>query len=278
MQFENECKRKVWTGSEYDYDRREERYQFDKPPRLLFFWSRLFQAVISQAGTFLLTGKYHTQDCGIYKCEGGCNMPGAGSLVLSSSGAYWDGYYCKGTSKEMAQRKMNALISEVALSWDPNNPIESMLTSAAAQVKGLTAEELKSAIEKSRCGGAFGGDALSDFFSWNPFSKAPEDRDYLRFTRVQIGGEDPEVVEQSFRDKDLGHDLLQRVQEAVNKAHAGQGYHFNAMCCSPRRMDDGSLKFWINTGRRTQIDGWKTQAEIESFIASGEKLVDSARY
>jgi hypothetical protein len=34
-------------------------YTFDNAPRLLFMWSGLFQKVVSQVGTFVLTGKYH---------------------------------------------------------------------------------------------------------------------------------------------------------------------------------------------------------------------------
>src|SRR5690606_29250003 len=53
-------------------------YGFDMVPKFLQLWGRLFQAVVSQAGTKMLTGKYHTGECGIYKYEGGCKIYGVG--------------------------------------------------------------------------------------------------------------------------------------------------------------------------------------------------------
>jgi len=63
-------------------------YGFRKPTNLLLVWSNPFQSLISQAGTYLLTGKFHDRQTGIFKCEGGCNIAGVGDLVLSNDYCY----------------------------------------------------------------------------------------------------------------------------------------------------------------------------------------------
>ncbi len=257
MNFENESR--VVTPQKPGY------YGFNRAPRLLFTWSSLFQRVISQAGTYLLTGKFHSQECSIYKTEGGCKIAGCGDLVLSDNMCYFD----DGHQLEH-EKKLAALITAVVLTWDPNDPIESMLASAACHVN-VPVEKLRKAIDASTNGGLFGGNALADFFGWNPFSLPPHHREYLRFCLVKFDDKTEAEVNQQFSDEDLGKDLLCRINQTIKRVSTNWNF---AMCCRPRRNKNG-LVFWINTGRSTQIDGWKTQEELEAFIKSDGVLVDS---
>jgi hypothetical protein len=79
--------------------------------------------------------------------------------------------------------------------------------------------------------------------------------------------------------KELGDSLLKRMITMQTRLNDAQGkawtYHLSPICCKGQEWEDGSVKFWINTGRSTQIDGWRTQEEIEAFIKSDEKLVDT---
>ena len=71
-------------------------------------------------------------------------------------------------------------------------------------------------------------------------------------------------------------DRMQKMQKRLNGIKYDEyKYHLSPMYCKGQKKDDGSINFWINTGRRTQIDGWKTQEEIEAFIRSDELLVDA---
>jgi hypothetical protein len=248
-------------------------YGYNRPSPLLFNFSTLLQRVISQAGSFHFTKAFHDRECGIYKCEGGCMVEGGGELVLSSTCCYWDNRY-RGEEDE-SLKAMASLITKVVLEWDPMNPVTSMLETAAREA-GCEVEDLRKAVFESRSGSPFGGNSLSDFFRWNPFSEAPIDEAYERWCWVNVYGEDEAEVVQIQADRALGKALLKRVNERITRANPGR--YLNAMCCLPRRMNDGSLAFWINTGRSTQIDGWKTQEEIEAFIASDGVLVDKARY
>ena len=154
--------------------------------------------------------------------------------------------------------------------------MESMLETAVkfakTQKHEMTIEQLREALENSSNGGVFGGNALSDFFRWNPFSKAPIDRAYERYCLVTFQGWTEDDVTQKHADEDLGESLLERLRE-----HCGpQGFH--PLCCSPRRDKEDGLGFWVNTGRQTQIDGWKTQEELEAFLAKKEQIKDRARF
>jgi len=82
--------------------------------------------------------------------------------------------------------------------------------------------------------------------------------------------------------EDLGNSLLKRMKKMQRRLNGIKGntfrdykYHLSPICCSANEDDDGSIRFWINTGRCTQIDGWQTQESIEAFIESDEKLVDT---
>lgn len=243
-------------------------YTYDKPSKLLFVWSRLFQSVISQASTFMFTGKFHTQQCSIYKCEGGCSTP-LGDLVLVNDTCYFDGFYCenKKWTRDTAEKKALVLISDVVLKWDPMDPVNSMIHTAAKFV-GAKPKELRKAIEASTNGGVFGGNALADFFSWNPFGEPPVPRDYERWCMKKFNGKSDKEIDQMYADIDLGKDLLKRMLDAINAVHQNNCYVPRPMCCSPRR-DGDKLGFWINTGTSSPIDGWKSQDDIEAFIKNG---------
>jgi len=241
-------------------------YGYDCASPLLFNLGGLLQVVVSQAGTHYFSGKFHNQGCGIYKSEGGCNIAGTGELVLRDHSCYFDSRgRDDGKAKDMA-----ALITKIVLEWEPLDPVNSMISSAAAFIQ-VPIEKLRTVLEAARSGGVFGGNALADFFRWNPFSEPPIQEEYEHYCWVQIWKRDPKEIEQIQSDRALGRSLLERLDQALATAHKGDELPPHAYCCSPQRGPSG-LRFWINTGRMTQIDGWKAQAEIESFIASGEKL------
>lgn len=274
-------------------------YSFDRVPKLLFAWSRLFQSVVSQGGTFLLTGSFHGFQCAIYKAEGGCRIAGVGDLVLGSTRCYFN-YADRSKKTEKQTEAMADFISEIVLAWNPLDPIESMLNTAAKHLatntkksllkphvdnlkkdglKGIAPLQeaiklaLRMALESGREGGPFSGNALSDFFEWNPFSDAPVDRDYFRFCLVQFDGKTEEEVNQQFADEDLGKEYNERINSLIRKANPNS--YSRTLCCSPKRSENGNeLAFWINTGRSTQIDGWKTPEDIEAFLQSDGILVE----
>lgn len=249
-------------------------YGFDKVPILLFQWSRLFQAMISQAGTYLLTGKFHNKQCGIYKCEGGCNIVGVGEFVPCGHGCYFDSYYSQGRKKEEEAKKLSEIITAVVLGWDPNDPIESMLKVTADYID-VDSEELRKVVFGSDIGSVFGGNSLSSFFDWNPFDDPPYNEAYRHFSMVEILGCDAKEVKQMFADEKLGKQLKEQINDKIREANPGM--YLNAMCCSPRRnKEKDMLAFWINTGRSTQIDGLKTEDNIKAFLSSNGVLVDKA--
>lgn len=245
-------------------------YHFSKPSKYLFQWSRLFQAVVSQSGTYLCAKRFHSSECGIHKVEGGCRIDGVGELVLSHDCCYFDS---RGRGSEHIQ-KLADLITAIVLAFDPMDPIESIVGTAAKFVD-CKPGELKDVVMKSHVGGPFGGDALADFFRWNPFDKAPRDRDYERWSVVEyLKKKTHEEMDQKYKDQDLGEELLGKLQKKFHE----QKLWYSPLCCSPRRFEDGTLNFWINTGRSTNIDGWRTQKEIEAFLQPGVKIIDKARY
>lgn len=242
-------------------------YGYDRPSKYLFTWSTLLQAVVSQAGSYLLSGKFHANDCGIYKSEGGCRIEGAGDLVLGNRGLYFD----YDLDRNKPTKTLAKLVTAIVLQWDPMDPIDSMLSVAATEA-GCTPKELKTAVEKSTVGGVFGGNCLSRFFDWNPFGKPPIDLAYERWCRVEIKKESAKDVDQNFADRKLGEELLQKLQ---TKSQAANGHSCLPMCCSPWRNGD-KLTFWINTGSSTQIDGSKTLAEIKAYLKGDGRL--TAKY
>ena len=261
--FTNEAQRIDPNDREY---RSPGSYGFECAPRLLLSWGGLFQVVISQAGTYALTGKFHDQHCAIFKCEGGCKIAGVDDLVLKDTYCHWD--WSK--HDDAMIRKMAALITDVALAWDPENPIDSMIEAAAKYI-GVAVPVLRDAIDKSDhgAGNPFRGNSLSDFFDYNPFGKRPVDRDYERFCMVKFEGKTEADVDLLYADQDLGESLLERINAIVRQHDA---YGSRALSCSPKRDQDGNLKFWVNTGTTTQIDGWQTRERLEAFIAAKERL------
>lgn len=246
-------------------------YHHSKPSKYLFQWSRLFQGIVSQAGTWIHKKAFHSQECGIHKCEGGCNIAGVGELVLGKSYCYFDRGR-NGVSEDAAQRLAD-LITAMVLKFDPMDPIDSLLKAAAENI-GCDAAKLRGATLEARVGGAFGGDALTDFFDWNPFSEPPVDPDYKRWVAVEfLKTKTNEEMDQIFADKELGKELLEKLRERFQ----AQKCWYSPLCCSPSRDDKGKLRFWINTGRKTQIDGSKTLEEIQKFLKSNDKIVDRWR-
>jgi len=193
-------------------------------------------------------------------------------LVLNKERCSFDCYH--GGDKIWKQEaQLAALITDIVLNWDPNNPVDSMLKTAAKHV-GITSDELENAIKKSSCGGVFGGNSLSFFFDHNPFGKMVVDRKYERFCLVTYNEKTDKEVDQRFADEDLGEKLFIKLTKKAKES--GNGY-LGPLCCSPRRFENNKLHFWINTGRSTQIDGWKTQKEIEDYLSSDGKLVDTMK-
>jgi hypothetical protein len=272
MDFVNESKEVSHSTKEYYTGNC---YTFNKPSKYLFVWSRLFQTVISQAGTYLLTGKFHTQQAAIYKCEGGCVIAGVGELVLSNHSCYFD-TYSRDKKTKVATEKMAMLISHIVLNWKPSDPVDSILH-LASEFAGTTVPDLRAAIEKAGSSSSpFGGNALADFFDWNPFSDSPIDREYEKWCRVTISKEDPDKVDQSHCDIDLGKEYRKRINDHIKKANPNDWT--TALCCSPRRDKEGKLIFWINTGRQTNIDGWKTEQDIQNFLKSDGKIIDTSKW
>lgn len=260
---------------------------FLAPSEYLIVWSKLFQAVVSQAGTFFFTGKFHNTRTGIFKCEGGCHLARFGDLVLHTRYCNFDFSFGKADKKRAD--KMAEMITAIVIEWDPMDPIDSMINSAAKFLKkkcrkfttGKKAKDIAdemSEILKTTANTPFNGDALSDFFDYNPFQKPKIDREYLRYCLVNISGHTHEEVDQQFADEDLGDELLEKINEANKKRTGGSSPYgimlsTRALCCSPRRDKDG-LKFWVNTGRDTEVDGWRTEEELRAFINSDRTLVD----
>lgn len=228
-------------------------YGFDRLPRGLFLWSGLLQKVVSQAVTYILSKKFHSGGCGIYKYEGGCRIDGREMVLRKKSCCF--NYGGKGREEETATAKF---ITELVLAWNPMTPVESMLDKAC-ELAGCQKDELVKVLEKEG-GGPFGGDALNDFFSFG-FSEREEDREYERYCLEVVNHESKEDVDTLFADRDLSKRLLGALK---GKAKVLNTIHF-PMCCEPRRNENGLL-FWINTGTNTNIDGWKSQEFIETFL------------
>lgn len=228
-------------------------YGFSHATKYLRTWSRYFQALISQAGTWAVTKHFHTSECGIYKSEGGCNIKETGELVLGDKYCYFDG-----RGKEHVQ-KMADLITTVVLKFDPMQPEKSMCDAAADFIKCSEVSELVRHVNDSNCGGPFSGDPLSSFFDrWH---EQDDLRDYRRWVLVSYTkSKTDKEVDQLWADQDLGKELLTKLQA---KTH-GRHYVF---CCNPRRDSKGELIFWINTGNsKNKIDGHKSLEQIQKFL------------
>jgi hypothetical protein len=266
--FKNTSKKvtKSWMGEEL----RPNEYGYDQPSDYLRLYSRALQAVVSQAASHKFTGEFHTGECGIYKAEGGCSVRGGGELVLHENSCRFDTYH----ADEAKQQQCAELITKIVLEWDPMDPTDSMFRSAAAWLE-MEFEDFKDGVAKANCGGVFGGDALWTFFGPNRHCDPKTLRDYRRYCMMTFEGQSKEDVDQLYADEDLGDKLKDQINAKINEAD-GKGYQ-RAMCCRASRTKEGELHFWINTGRSTQIDGWKTETEIEEFLKSDGVLVDRMR-
>ena len=145
-------------------------YGYDRPSVYLFPWSRLFQIVLSQAGSYLLTKKFHVEMSGIYRAEGGVNLPGVGELVLHADLCHFD-EVSSGLEVRDPSYRIAGLITNVVLAWDPNDPIESLLLHAAVN----TNCEVKKLREAVLAAPRIGGDPLRGFFDYcDTFVPQPE--------------------------------------------------------------------------------------------------------
>ena len=279
MPFKNDVV-KIQPGHDRD---KHGHLAFHNPPKFLFLWSGLLQSILSQALTFLFSGKYHNHRCAIYKGEGGVNVPGTGELVLGYGYIYWN--YSKGLEAKRAVAV--DLINHIVLNWNPDEPVDSMLSLAAEYLqtyakpyqkveKDTIVSELKAAIEATHSGNPFGGNALSRFFDWNPFENPKRfiDRDYQRYCLKRFNNMTDAEIDQKYADEDLGESLYKSINKALRERHSGE---WRSICCCQPRRNGTDLKFWVNTGQRTNLDGWKTREELEAFIASGEKIKDLPR-
>jgi hypothetical protein len=266
-----------WQGGSYGYDR---------PSKYLFQWSRLLQNVLSQVLTKTFGAGYHTQSPAIYKCEGGLNIPGAGELVLHSQYCSWDGYYGPRVAKADAGFAAE-VITQVVLGWNPMDPVQSLITIAleatGIKEKGVNKNEDKELAEHLIANGkkygqiwaVFGGNALADFFDWNPFSKAPIDRPYERWclTHSVYSSQEPQMtdaeVDQMWADEDKTDELREFINAASEKKH-GQFHSRRVIGIKHERKDD-QVRYYINMGHsHYKLQGWHDEKEIRDLVAAGE--------
>ncbi len=257
------------------------KYGLNGIPKLLRVWNREFQALVT-----ITMSKFHNQGknlpswdrqvIGIYKYEGGCAIFGVGSLVLGNYSAYYE--------NRKDNRKENELISKMVVEWDPMNPVESLVRSCGEFLIAETGvtdemkkvdvyqhlhEDLRAALEQQ---GVFSPDPLRDFFNIS-LGSDEELKRYTDHCLIKYEGWTQERVDQKNRDKALGNELLDLMVKKARELSCDT-YCLAPLCCSPRRFDNGELRFWINTGRKTQIDGWKTEAQIRDWLSKNEPLVD----
>lgn len=162
-------------------------YAFDAVSPYLRLHNRLLQAVVSQAGTYLLTHKFHTGDHGIHKAEGGCNIAGVGELVLYKN--YCDFYLTTNLLPERADPlyRLGGLITNIVLGWNPEDPQTTLLRHGAINANCET-KALKSAIEAAQQRTACAGNRLEAFFGSPTMLTAlsPIERDYYRWCMLEI--------------------------------------------------------------------------------------------
>lgn len=241
-------------------------YGYDKPSQYLYMFGGLLQRIVAQCGTKMLSGKWMKEptNFAIYKCEGGCRIEGHGELVLLDSCCYFD-YGGRGGESGEKVEKLAGLITDIVLNFDPVNP-QSLIDTAAKHV-GVTSKELGTELEKMSSN-MFGGNALSSFFDHNPFAESPLFKmpEYEKFVRINVYGEKESDVEFSMNTKLKGRELLKQMCDAIREKNDSGSYISMPMCCSPRIGDNKKVGYWINTGRSTCIDGWKSEKEIQAFI------------
>ena len=147
----------------------------------------LFQAILSQAGAYLLTGGFHDfWNFTVGKAEGGFIIPGRGEFIPTSDCMAMDPPSRRRfhATADMDCEKLAALLTCIVRKWDPARHEDSMYEVAAKHV-GTTPEALRAAVEGNSSyrmriyclsrGTAF-GEPISYFFGWN--SGVPYDAEY----------------------------------------------------------------------------------------------------
>ena len=232
-------------------------YTFDRPSEYLKIWSRQFQCLVSVALTYKFTKQWHNDGFGIYKFEGGCNLPGIGELVLGRDYCYLD---YGGKNDLQTENECTDFISELVMKWDPNNPIPSLIEITAAQLNVDKAELEKHFVEKFQHSTAFEGDSLNSFFDTSPFEKQKFDRDYLRYC-CKLSGQTDKEIDLKFADKDLGDKLLDELNNVIREKEK-ERFELYFLCCSPSRKGE-ELKFWLNDGK---YYGWHSENDVRELI------------
>lgn len=152
----------------------------------------VFQGVLSQAGSYLLTGKFHdSHRLSIGKAEGGFWIPSHGEFVLTPQCVWMDSYNAR-TGKENAAKASEALtelVTHIVLNWEPARHEDSLYEVAAAHA-GTTPSELRAAVEGNpyyritveyASRGMQFTNPISYFFGWNTSDKIPYDAEFRDF-------------------------------------------------------------------------------------------------
>lgn len=253
----------------YDYDSRT-------LTEYLITWSGLFQSVVSQAGTHLLTGAFHDGECGIYVSEGGAKIHGVGELTIHERYCSFGGHRHDDDDRNKRVDKLAKLISELVMRFDPMHPVDSLVETAAntlAHAKEGDLElgkklklELRAALEKSGAAGPFSGDPLWRFFA-HIKSDHPDDRDaqrerlrpYRRYCMTVIGGKAEKDVDRLFAGEDTARKLEADLKEVLDR-------YSLVSISSPRYQQDPTQPptFWVNSSVGY---GHLTEKQIRTLIA-----------
>lgn len=239
-------------------EREKGAYAYDEASPYLRVWSRLFQKVVSQSGTYLLTRQFHTRGAAIHVAEGGVLIADVGELVLHRAYCTWASYTGKLEQRAHPLYRLSGLITAIVLGWHPQDPIETLLRAAAVNVN-VEVKRLREAVERETQN-LFGGDSLWSF--WGDRRSEAPDQEYWRWCMLHVERKPVAEVDQFFEDRRLGF-LLKEQLEAKLRA---TGRHCYVYACSPQR-EDGVLKFWVNTSRETEIAGWQTHDQLQQFLA-----------
>jgi len=145
----------------------------------------LFQAILSQAGSHLLTGEFHDgPSLCIHKAEGGFLIPGRGEFIPTETSVAKDRHSYRATPEDC--RKLTELLSRIVMNWNPARHEDSMYEVAADHV-GVTAQQLRTAVEghvayratiEMLDRGTRMAQPISYFFGWNTGTKIPYDEEY----------------------------------------------------------------------------------------------------
>jgi hypothetical protein len=246
---------------------RENGYGYDFPSPYLLAWTKLLQSTVFQAGTYLLTKKFHDHQTGIFKAEGGCNIAGVGELGLGPRSCYFNHDNRPVATNNAA--KLAKLITKIILEWNPMDPVKTMLESAADGA-GCIVDELTQAVMGSATHqvNPFNGNAISYFFDWN--LRPTLDRKYLRYAMIEFGGKTAKQVDQGFADDDYSESVTKRLQEAYRTRNGGSWSSKFWPHSVKIKREGKELKLFINCAHKCNIDGWRTKEEVENFLKSND--------